>query len=94
MPLGMDSTIVYASKPAGKWHYDGKVYQSDIDRNSPYNTRKIIGLPIGPVGCPGLLSLKAALEPAKQTLFIMCVTRQTIADRIISTAPNKNFSRA
>ena len=67
MPLGMDSTIVYASKIAGKWHNDGKVYQSDIDRNSPYNTRKVPGLPIGPVGCPGLLSLKAALQPAKTT---------------------------
>jgi len=65
MPLGMDCTVVYASKIAGKWHNDGKVYQSDIDRNSPYNTRKIVGLPIGPVGCPGLASLKAALQPAK-----------------------------
>jgi len=67
MPLGMDSTIVYASKLAGKWHDDGKVYQSDIDRISPYNTRKIIGLPIGPVACPGLASLQAALHPAQST---------------------------
>jgi UPF0755 protein len=72
MPLGMDSTLVYASKLAGKWHNDGKVYQSDIDRESPYNTRKRIGLPIGPVGNPGVLSLKAALQPAK-TDFIYYV---------------------
>jgi UPF0755 protein len=72
MPLGMDSTIVYASKLAGKWHNDGKVYQSDIDRNSPYNTRKNVGLPFGPVGNPGLLSLKAALQPA-HTDFIYYV---------------------
>ena len=65
MPLGMDSTIVYAAKIAGKWRDDGKVYQSDIDRDSPYNTRKNSGLPIGPVGNPGLSSLKAALQPAK-----------------------------
>ena len=65
MPLGMDSTLVYASKLAGKWHNDGKVYQSDIDRNSPYNTRKNIGLPFGPVGSPGLASLKAVLQPAR-----------------------------
>lgn len=64
MTLSMDSTIVYASKLAGKWKNDGKVYKSDIDRNSPYNTRKVIGLPPAPVGCPGLSSLKAALEPA------------------------------
>jgi hypothetical protein len=65
MPLGMDSTVVYAAKIAGKWRDDGKVYQSDIDRDSPYNTRKILGLPIGPVGNPGLSSLRAALQPAK-----------------------------
>jgi UPF0755 protein len=65
MPLGMDSTVVYAAKIAGKWRDDGKVYQSDIDRDSPYNTRKVIGLPIGPVGNPGLNSLRAALQPAK-----------------------------
>jgi UPF0755 protein len=64
MPLSMDSTIVYASKMVGAWRNDGKVYQSDIDRNSPYNTRKNSGLPPGPVGNPGLSSLQAAVEPA------------------------------
>ena len=68
----MDSTIVYASKLAGKWHDDGKVYQSDIDRVSPYNTRKIVGLPVAPVACPGLASLQAALSPAN-TDFIYYV---------------------
>lgn len=64
MQLSMDSTIVYASKLAGKWRYDGKVYQSDLDRNSPYNSRIYKGLPPGPVGSPGLVSLKAAIFPA------------------------------
>lgn len=64
MRLSMDSTIVYASKMAGKWRDDGKVYQSDLDRDSPYNTRKYKGLPPGPVGNPGLSSLFAAAHPA------------------------------
>lgn len=64
MTLSMDSTIVYASKLAGRWRNDGKVYRSDIDRDSPYNTRKYFGLPPGPVGSPGLASLNAATEPA------------------------------
>jgi UPF0755 protein len=64
MPLSMDSTIVYASKMAGAWKNDGKVYQSDIDRVSPYNTRKNAGLPPGPVSSPGLSSLEAAIAPA------------------------------
>jgi UPF0755 protein len=64
MTLSMDSTLVYASKMAGAWKNDGKVYQSDIDRQSPYNTRKNTGLPPGPVGNPGLSSLEAAVNPA------------------------------
>jgi UPF0755 protein len=64
IPLGVDSTIIYASKLAGKWRYDGKVYQSDLDRRSPYNTRLNTGLPPGPVASPGESSLSAALNPA------------------------------
>src|SRR5207244_6839664 len=45
IPLGVDSTIVYASKLAGKWRDDGRVYKSDVDRRSPYNTRLVTGLP-------------------------------------------------
>ncbi len=67
MPLGVDSTVVYAAKIEGKWHNNGKVYQSDIDRRSPYNTRIFKGLPPGPVGSPGLSSLLAALNPAQST---------------------------
>src|SRR6185295_17076308 len=39
MALGIDSSVIYASKLEGKWRNDGKVYRSDIDRRSPYNTR-------------------------------------------------------
>ena len=63
--LGIDSTIIYASKLAGKWRDDGKVYLSDVNRRSPYNTRIFSGLPPGPVGNPGESSLDAALNPAQ-----------------------------
>src|SRR2546423_7500948 len=63
--LGIDSTIVYASKLAGKWRNDGKVYLSDVNRPSPYNTRIHAGLPPGPVGNPGESSIDAALNPAQ-----------------------------
>ncbi|MGH9942773.1 MAG: endolytic transglycosylase MltG [Pyrinomonadaceae bacterium] len=64
MPLGIDSSVIYASKLAGKWRNDGKVYQSDLDRDSPYNTRKVRGLPPGPIASPGAHSLAAAVSPA------------------------------
>ena len=63
--LGIDSTIVYASKLAGKWRNDGKVYLSDVNRRSPYNTRLFSGLPPGPIGSPGASSIDAALNPAQ-----------------------------
>jgi UPF0755 protein len=64
MALGIDSSVIYASKLAGKWKNDGKVYKSDIDRRSPYNTRLRTGLPPGPIASPSARSLEAALHPA------------------------------
>ena len=70
--LAVDSTVIYASKLEGKWRNDGKVYRSDVDRRSPYNTRLHSGLPPGPISAPGRSSLEAALNPA-QTDYIYYV---------------------
>jgi len=64
IPLAVDSAVIYASKLEGRWRYDGKVYKSDIERRSPYNTRIYAGLPPGPVASPGESSLAAAINPA------------------------------
>lgn len=65
MALAVDSTVIYASKLEGKWRNDGKVYKSDVERRSPYNTRLHTGLPPGPIASPGKSSLEAALYPAQ-----------------------------
>lgn len=65
MALAVDSSVIYASKLEGKWRNDGKVYKSDVERRSPYNTRLRTGLPPGPVASPGKSSLEAALNPAQ-----------------------------
>src|SRR6266480_2554233 len=65
MALGVDSTVIYASKLEGKWRNDGKVYKSDVERRSPYNTRLHAGLPPGPISSPGKSALEAALYPAQ-----------------------------
>jgi UPF0755 protein len=65
IPLAVDSTVIYASKLEGKWRNDGKVYKSDVERRSPYNTRIHAGLPPGPISSPGESSLQAALNPSE-----------------------------
>ncbi len=62
MVLACDPTVIYAALIEGK--YRGKIYQSDLDRNSPYNTYRRVGLPPGPIASPGKRSLDAALNPA------------------------------
>jgi UPF0755 protein len=62
MPLGIDQTAVYIAKMEHRW--DGVINRSDLESNSPYNTRKVIGLPPGPISSVSASSLKAALNPA------------------------------
>jgi UPF0755 protein len=59
-PLGIDATARYAS---GNW--TRPLTKSELASDSPYNTRNRTGLPPGPIGSPGLASLKAAARPAR-----------------------------
>lgn len=60
MPLQIDATVQYS---LGKWK--DTLSTDDLKVNSPYNTYKITGLPIGPISNPGKASLEAALNPQK-----------------------------
>lgn len=56
--LGIDATVLYAVGKTG-----GELTQDDLNVDSPYNTRKNYGLPLGPISNPGEASFKAALYP-------------------------------
>jgi uncharacterized YceG family protein len=61
MPLGIDATLRYGLHiPPTK-----SIRESQLQSNSPYNTRKLAGLPPTPIGAPGLASIQAAAHPAK-----------------------------
>jgi uncharacterized YceG family protein len=60
MPLGIDATIRFATR---NWTRPLRV--SELNIKSGYNTRTHQGLPPGPIGSPGLASLKAAAHPAR-----------------------------
>jgi UPF0755 protein len=63
MPLQSDPTVIYARERAGTW--DGNLTRADLERDDPYNTYTRGGLPPGPIGSPGLASLRAVLEPER-----------------------------
>jgi UPF0755 protein len=69
MPLGIDATIRFAVR---NWSRPLRV--SELETDSPYNTRKRTGLPPGPIGSPGLASIRAAANPAK-TDFLFYVVK-------------------
>lgn len=89
MALAVDSTVIYASKLQGKWRNDGKVYKSDVERRSPYNTRLHAGLPPGPIASPGKSSLEAALHPA-QTDYLYYVREPSRNDGAHNFYNNEN----
>jgi UPF0755 protein len=60
--LQCDPTTIYAALLESR--YDGNIRRGDLDDKHPYNTYQNFGLPPGPIANPGLLSLKAALQPA------------------------------
>jgi UPF0755 protein len=67
MPLETDPSVIYGLELAGLWR--GAIYQSDLTRDTAYNTYLHPGLPPGPVANPGVASLRAALDPASSNYF-------------------------
>jgi UPF0755 protein len=63
IPLGIDQTAVYIAKMQNRW--DGTINKSDLEVDSPYNTRKYGGIPPGPISSVSESALEAALNPAK-----------------------------
>ncbi len=62
IPLGIDQTAVYIAKMQNRW--DGTIHKSDLEADSPYNTRRFGGIPPGPISSVSESALRAALNPA------------------------------
>lgn len=59
MPLGADPTVRFIFR-----NLTGPIYKSQLNSDSPYNTRKFKGLMPGPISNPGRKAIEAALFPA------------------------------
>lgn len=92
MPLQCDPTVIYAMEQVGA--YKGTLTGKDLHYDSPYNTYMHGGLPPGPIGNPGEVALRAALEPA-QTDYLYFVANTQGGHFFAATLAehNKNVNR-
>ncbi len=79
IPLGIDATTRYAlNKPSGA------LTRSELESDSPYNTRKRAGLPPTPIGNPGMASIRAAARPANVSFRYFVVKPGTCGEHAFS----------
>lgn len=64
MLLQIDATVQYALG-----EQKDRLLFSDLEIDSPYNTYKYSGLPVGPIASPGVSCIDAALYPADTAYF-------------------------
>jgi UPF0755 protein len=76
MPLSTDPSVIYGLELTQHWR--GTIYESDLKRDTPYNTYLHAGLTPGPVCNPGLPSLRAAIDPPR-TNYLYFVAEGTDA---------------
>lgn len=68
--LQIDATLYYAAQVEG--------VQMSTDIDSPYNTYKNTGLPVGPITSPGLASIKAALNPEETKYYYYALGKEGV----------------
>jgi UPF0755 protein len=68
MTLGIDATIRYEVR-----NWDSPLKVSELEKDTPYNTRIHTGLPPTPIGNPGRKSLEAAAAPARKDYIFYVV---------------------
>ena len=81
MPLQSDATVAFANGVSGR------ISTTDAERAnpSPYNTYVHQGLPPGPIGSPGEMAIKAALNPAPGPWLYWVVVDPNTGETVFST---------
>jgi UPF0755 protein len=87
MPLGIDATIRYDTH-----NWSRPIRVSELEADTPYNTRLRRGLPPTPIGNPGLKSMKAAAHPAR-TKYLFFVRKPGNSGEHAFSKTNAQFER-
>ena len=87
MHLGIDATIRFATN-----NWTRPLTNSQLATPSAYNTRRNLGLPPGPIGNPGLDSLRAAARPAR-TGYLYYVVKPGTCGRHAFSTTDAQFQR-
>jgi uncharacterized YceG family protein len=80
IPLGIDATLRFE---LNDWTHPLKV--SELQADTPFNTRINGGLPPGPIGNPGLASIEAAAHPARVPYLFYVVKPGTCGQHAFSS---------
>jgi uncharacterized YceG family protein len=88
MTLGIDATIRYYEN---NWQRPLRV--SELERDSPYNTRLNRGLPPTPIGNPGLASIKAAANPKRGVDYLFYVRKPGDSGEHAFSSTDAQFQR-
>jgi UPF0755 protein len=88
MPLQVDATVIYAMGQEKE-----KVYTKDTKIDSPYNTYKYRGLPLGPISNPGIDSINAAIYPT-QSNYIYYLSANNGKTIFSKTLEEHNYNKA
>jgi len=89
MTLGVDATLLYDDPTP-----DGQLSTSDLQTDTPYNTRINAGLPPTPIASPGQASLEAALHPATTDYlyYVLCPPDGPGVHRFATTLHEHNIN--
>ena len=85
--IGADATLLYITE-------DREITREDLEIDSPYNTRKVVGIPPGPIGNPGLKSINAAINPKESPYWYYLTTLDTGEVIYAKTNDEQNINKA
>lgn len=91
LTMGSDATVYYAI--GDYFHEKDELDYEDLETDSPYNTRKEIGIPPGPICNPGVYSLYAALDP-NDTDYNYFIFDEVLQEHLFSESYDEHLQKA